>query len=87
MAFNKVLKELHVPFMMSSPHSYNVSWVELLFGSIKTGALNPNDEPMGKGNFLFIVKMIVDKLKSIPIHHRILMYHHCLSHVLRFLLL
>ena len=85
--FNKAIKDLHVPFMMSAPHSYNISWVELLFGSIKTGVLNPEDMSLGKSNFLNIVKMIVEKVKSIAIHHRILMYHHCLCHVLRFLLL
>ena len=42
-AFQDVLRELHVPFMISSPHSYNISWVELLFGAIKTGVLNPDD--------------------------------------------
>jgi hypothetical protein len=43
-AFINVLKELHVPFMISGPHSYNIAWVELLFGAIKTGVLNPDDE-------------------------------------------
>ena len=76
--FLDVVKELHVPFMMSSPHSYNVSWVELLFGAIKTGVLNPNDEPQGKSNFAGVVKMVVDKIKNIPKHQRILIYHHCL---------
>ena len=85
-AFLKVLKELHVPWMISSPHSYNISWVELLFGAIKTGVLNPNDEATGKGNFIGIVKMILDKIKNIPQHQRILWWHHCLSHILRFLI-
>jgi hypothetical protein len=43
-AFINVLKELHVPFMITAPHSYNIAWVELLFGAIKTGVLNPDDE-------------------------------------------
>ena len=52
--------------MTSSPHSYNISWVELLFGAIKTGVLNPNDEPTGRGNFIGIVKIIIDKIKNVP---------------------
>jgi hypothetical protein len=72
--------------MMSAPHSYNTSWVELLFGAIKTGVLNPDDQALGKGNFKGIVKMILDKVKNIPTYHRILMFHHCIGHVLRFLL-
>ena len=48
-AFQNVIKELHVPFMISSPHSYNISWVELLFGAIKTGVLDPSDQALGKG--------------------------------------
>ena len=84
--FISVLKELHVPFMMSAPHSYNTAWVELLFGAIKTGVLNPEDQLQGKGNFKGMVKMIFDKLRSIPKHQRILWYHHCLGHFLRFLL-
>ena len=42
-AFLKLVKDLHVPWMISSPHSYNISWVELLFASIKTGVLNPDE--------------------------------------------
>ena len=72
--------------MISGPHSYNIAWVELLFGAIKTGVLDPDDQSLGKGNFKGIVKMIIDKIKNIPKHQRILFYHHCLGHVLRFLL-
>ena len=43
-----VLKQLRVPFMLSSPHSYNISPIEMLFGAIKTGNLNPSDLPVGK---------------------------------------
>ena len=35
-----MLRELRVPFMISSPHSYNIAPVELLFGAIKTGNMN-----------------------------------------------
>ena len=85
-SFTAILKELYVPWMLSAPHSYNIAWVELLFGSIKTGVLNPNEQPAGRGNFLAIVKMVLDKIKNIPRHQRILWYHHCLGHVMRFLL-
>ena len=44
----KILKDLRVPFMLLAPHSYNVAPIEMLFGSIKTGNLNPNDMPTGK---------------------------------------
>ena len=68
-------------------YSYNVSWVELLFGAIKTGVLNPSDKGQGKGNFKTIIEIILGKIKSIPKHKRILYYHHSLSHVMRFLLM
>jgi len=35
-----VLRDLRVPFMLSSPHSYNISPIEMLFAAIKTGSLN-----------------------------------------------
>ena len=42
------LKTLRVPFMLLSPHSYNVAPIELLFGAIKTKNLNPEEVPTGK---------------------------------------
>ena len=63
-----MLEDLYVPFMFSSPHSYNISWLELLFGSIKTGILNPDLLPVGKSNFVGIVKMVLHKIKLIPRH-------------------
>jgi hypothetical protein len=42
------LKDLRVPFMLLAPHSYNVAPIELLFGAIKTGNLNPGSLPTGK---------------------------------------
>ena len=44
-----ILKELRVPFMLLSPHSYNVASIEMLFSQIKSGNLNPNDLPTGEG--------------------------------------
>ena len=46
--FIEVLRDLHIPWMASSPHSYNTSWVELLFGAIKTGMLAPIDTATGR---------------------------------------
>ena len=43
-----VLKELHVPFMLLAPYSYNVAPCELLFGSLKVGNLNPENQATGK---------------------------------------
>ena len=42
------LNELRVPYMLLSPHSYNVAPIELLFGAIKTNNINPFDYPSGK---------------------------------------
>lgn len=43
------LRNLHVPFMLLSPHSYNVAPIELLFGAIKNNAdLNPDQLPTNK---------------------------------------
>ena len=44
-----VLKELRLPYMISAPHSYNISAIEMLFAGIKTGSLNEKDLPTGKG--------------------------------------
>ena len=44
----EVLKELRLPYMISSPHSYNISPIEMLFAGIKTGNLNEKDLPTGK---------------------------------------
>ena len=38
-------------------------------------------------DFKAITKMVLDKVRSIPRHQRILFYHHSLQHVLRYLLL
>ena len=43
-----VLQELHVPFMLLAPYSYNVAPCELLFGSLKVGNLNPENQATGK---------------------------------------
>ena len=43
-----VLKELRLPYMISAPHSYNISAIEMLFAGIKTGSLNEKDLPTGK---------------------------------------
>ena len=43
-----LIKELRIPFMLSSPHSYNISPIEMLFAAIKTGNLNEEDIPTGK---------------------------------------
>ena len=42
-AFTETLKELHVPFAISGPHSYNTNWVELLFAAIKSGIMDLHD--------------------------------------------
>ena len=44
-----IYRSLNVPFMISSPHSYNISPVEMLFAAIKTKDLNPERLPTGKG--------------------------------------
>jgi len=43
-----ILKELRVPFMLTAPHSYNVSPIELLFGAIKNSDINPQGLGTGK---------------------------------------
>ena len=47
-AFMEVLKELRLSFMTSAPHSYNCSFIELLFGAIKTNTLAAADQPLAK---------------------------------------
>ena len=42
-SFRALLEELKLPFATSAPHSYNVSWVELLFGALKTNQLDTTD--------------------------------------------
>jgi hypothetical protein len=37
--------------MISSPHSYNIAPIELLFGAIKSVDLNPEQLSTGKTNF------------------------------------
>ena len=48
-AFMETMRHHRVPFMMSSANSYNISWIELLFGAIKQGDLNQEKLPTGKG--------------------------------------
>ena len=43
------LRNYKVPYMLLSPYSYNVAPIELLFGAIKTGFINPEHLPTGKG--------------------------------------
>ena len=45
----KTIKQLRLPFMLSGPHSYNTAPVEMLFGGIKTGNLNVDNLPTGRG--------------------------------------
>ncbi len=42
------LRNLHIPYMLLAPHSYNVAPIELLFGAIKNANLNPGNLPTGK---------------------------------------
>jgi hypothetical protein len=60
------MRELRVPFMISSPHSYNIAPIELLFGAIKTGNLNEQQLPTSKGGFSNIIKLVVKKIQTIP---------------------
>ena len=46
--FMETLKELHVPFAISGPHSYNTNWIEMLFAAIKSGVMDLEDQPLGK---------------------------------------
>ena len=49
------LRNLHIPFMVLAPHSYNVSPIELLFGAIKNTELNKEHLPTAKRYVLFII--------------------------------
>ena len=46
--FIDTIRQLHVPWLTSAPHSYNISWVELLFGAIKTGVLASPEQGLGR---------------------------------------
>ena len=43
-----LIKSMRIPFMLSAPHSYNISPIEMLFGAIKMGNLNPDNLATGK---------------------------------------
>ena len=43
-------RKLQVSVMFSGPYSYAAAPIELLFGALKRGELNPQRESTGKGN-------------------------------------
>jgi hypothetical protein len=61
------LRNYQVPFMLLSPHSYNVAPIELLFGAIKTNLLNPEHLPTGKRYDYYIIFFNFDSHSSIHI--------------------
>ena len=44
------------------------------------------NNPFRYSNFTSIIRLVLDKLKSIPKYQRIMYWHHCLQHVYRFLM-
>ena len=43
-----VLQKLGIKIIFSGPYSYSAAPIELLFGSLKVGELNPDRLPTGK---------------------------------------
>ena len=42
------LRKMQVPTMFSGPYSYGAAPIEMMFGALKKGELNPTRLPMGK---------------------------------------
>ena len=42
------LRKLQVEIIYSEPYSYSAAPIELLFGTLKNGEINPAKEPTGK---------------------------------------
>ena len=61
--------------MISAPHSYNISPIEILFGAIKSKKLNEDQLPTGKSNFKNVVDMLLKRVSAIPKSQRILYWH------------
>ena len=81
----QLYQDLNLPIMLNPPHDYNVAPVELVFAYLKTTSLNPDNLSTGKSSFENIVFIVLGRLNSLKKTSRILMWHHILTHVLRYL--
>jgi hypothetical protein len=81
----RLFEQLRVPVCFTGPHSYDACPAELLFAAFKSRDINPRHVPAGKGHFLEVTRLVLDRMLEIPLHHRILFWHHCLKELYRYL--
>ena len=81
----QLYRDLNLPLMFNPPHGYNVSPVELIFAFLKKIRLNPENLKTGKSSFQNVVYLVLRRLNELTIPTRILLWHHILTHVLRYL--
>ena len=81
----RLLERLRVPVCFTGPHSYDACPAELLFAAFKSRDINPRHVPTGKGHFLEVTRLVVARLQEVPLHQRILYWHHCLKELYRYL--
>lgn len=81
----KLCEKLNFPVCFTGPHSYDACPAELLFAAFKSTAFNEKNIPTGKTHFLELMRLVIDRFCEIPLHHRLLFWHHCLKELYRYL--
>ena len=62
----KYMRKMQLDIMWSAPYSYSTAPIELLFGALKFGELNPGNQSTGKKALHLIGDMEGHKLRQIP---------------------
>ena len=81
----ELMKKLRLPVMMLGPYGYQASPYELFFAAFKAADINPRHVPTTKGHFDTVVKLVIERARTIPRHQLILHWHHCLLNAYRYL--
>ena len=57
---------MQLPIIYSGPYGYSAAPIELMFGALKFGELNPDKLPTGKKSLRHIADMVGQRLSAIP---------------------
>ena len=70
------LHKMQIPIIYSGPYSYSAAPIETLFSFLKLGELNQEGIPTGKKNLQGLTNIVAEKLRAVPKHTRIRLWHH-----------